>query len=68
VLLAAFDTRRPTKDVDLAGIKLVNSTETVLDLVQTVLRVPVAADDGIEFSRGCYVAKPEWAVESNNQR
>jgi hypothetical protein len=32
VLLAAFDTRR-TKDVDLAGIKLVNSTETVLDLV-----------------------------------
>lgn len=49
VLLAAFDTRRPTKDVDLAGIKVVNSTETVLDLVQTVLRVPVADDDdGIE--------------------
>ncbi|TCC36277.1 nucleotidyl transferase AbiEii/AbiGii toxin family protein [Kribbella speibonae] len=49
VLLAAFDTRRPTKDVDLAGIKLVNSTETVLDLVQTVLRVSVADDDGIVF-------------------
>ncbi|MET9318237.1 nucleotidyl transferase AbiEii/AbiGii toxin family protein [Kribbella sp. NPDC003505] len=49
VLLAAFDTRRPTKDVDLAGIKVVNSTEMVLDLVQTVLRVPVVDDDGIEF-------------------
>jgi hypothetical protein len=48
VLLAAFDTRRPTNDVDLAGVKVVNSTETVLGLVQTVLRVPVA-DDGIEF-------------------
>ena len=49
VLLAAFDTRRPTKDVDLAGIELINSTETILGLVRTVLRVPVADDDGIEF-------------------
>lgn len=48
VLLAAFGTRRATKDVDLAGRDLANSTQAVLELVQAVLGV-VHTDDGIEF-------------------
>lgn len=48
VLLAAFDTRRSTKDVDLAGRNLTNSTEAVLEVIQAVLDVP-HVDDGIEF-------------------
>jgi hypothetical protein len=39
----------PTKDVDLAGVNLANSTETVLALIQTALRTPLTEDDGIEF-------------------
>lgn len=34
VLLAAFDSRRPTKDVDLAGLDVANDPETVLGLVR----------------------------------
>lgn len=49
VLLAAFDSRRPTKDVDLAGLDVANDTETVLDLVRRVLVVDPPTDDGIEF-------------------
>lgn len=48
VLLAAFGTRRATKDVDLAGRDLANSTQAVLELIQAVLGV-VHTDDGIEF-------------------
>lgn len=49
VLLAAFDSRRPTKDVDLAALDIANDTATVLDLIRTVLAVTLPADDGIEF-------------------
>jgi Nucleotidyl transferase AbiEii toxin, Type IV TA system len=49
VLLAAFDTRRPTKDVDLAGLNLANDTNTVLEFVRTVLIVAPSQDDGVEF-------------------
>ncbi|WP_020392293.1 nucleotidyl transferase AbiEii/AbiGii toxin family protein [Kribbella catacumbae] len=49
VLLAAFETRRPTKDVDLAAVNLANSTEAVLAAIQTVLETRPAEDDGIEF-------------------
>jgi hypothetical protein len=49
VLLAAFETRRPTKDVDLAGLNLANSTGAVLSVIQTVLKTPPTKDDGIEF-------------------
>ncbi|MEV8377251.1 nucleotidyl transferase AbiEii/AbiGii toxin family protein [Kribbella sp. NPDC056861] len=55
VLLAAFDTRRATKDVDLAGRNLANSTEAVLELVQSVLTV-AHLDDGIEFFPGTATA------------
>jgi hypothetical protein len=50
VLLAAFDSRRPTKDVDLAGLNLANDTETVLELVRSVLAMEPPAEDGIEFA------------------
>jgi len=49
VLLAAFDSRRPTKDVDLAGIDLANDPEMVMELVRRVLAVQRPIDDGIQF-------------------
>lgn len=49
VLLAAFDTRRPTKDIDLAGLNLANDTNTVLDLVRAVLAVTLPEEDGIDY-------------------
>jgi hypothetical protein len=49
VLLAAFGSRRPTKDVDLAGLDVANDTATVLELVRHVVGVVPATDDGIEF-------------------
>lgn len=49
VLLAAFDSRRPTKDVDVAGLDVANDTEIVLDLVRDVLNVASPSNDGIEF-------------------
>lgn len=50
MLLAAFGSRRPTKDVDLAGRDLANDTTTVLELVRSVLTVAPPVKDGIEFS------------------
>lgn len=50
VLLAAFDQRRPTRDVDLAGVGLANDTETVLQTVLGVLAVAPAIEDGIELA------------------
>ena len=38
VLLAAFDERRPTRDVDLAGLQLDNAIETVTAVSYTHLR------------------------------
>jgi hypothetical protein len=50
VLLAAFGSRRPTKDVDLAGRDLADDTTTVLELVRSVLAVATPVKDGIDFS------------------
>lgn len=49
VLLAAFDSRRPTKDVDLAALDVANDSATVLELVRTVLVARPSVEDGIEF-------------------
>lgn len=49
VLLAAFGNRRPTRDVDLAGLDLGNDAQLVLELVRFVLAIPLPEDDGIEF-------------------
>ncbi len=57
VLLAAFDSRRPTKDVDLAGLNLANDTVTVLGLVRGVLAVEPPEEDGIVFAAGTATAE-----------
>lgn len=50
VLLAAFDSRRPTRDVDLAANSIANDTVTVLEMVRSVLAFEPSVDDGIEFT------------------
>jgi hypothetical protein len=47
VLLAAFDARRPTRDVDLAAVDLANDVDNIRALVNEILAV--ARDDGLEF-------------------
>ncbi|MCR9248759.1 MAG: nucleotidyl transferase AbiEii/AbiGii toxin family protein [bacterium] len=47
VLLAAFDTRRPTKDIDLAAAGLANDPETVRAAIVEVLEIEV--EDGLVF-------------------
>ena len=49
VLLAAFDSRRPTRDVDLAGLNLANDAATVLELVRSIVERSPALDDGVTF-------------------
>jgi hypothetical protein len=49
LLLAAFDGRRPTRDVDLEAAAIDNGTDTVLALVREVLATSLQADDGLEF-------------------
>jgi hypothetical protein len=41
VLLAAFGNRRPTRDVDLSAIDLKNDAATILNLVRSVLTIPL---------------------------
>ena len=46
-LLAAFDLRRPTRDIDLQAHDLANDAQTVLALVRSVATLP--GDDGLVF-------------------
>lgn len=45
VLLAAFDARRPTKDVDFLGLDLDNDAETVRERLEAIAALP--RDDGL---------------------
>jgi Nucleotidyl transferase AbiEii toxin, Type IV TA system len=47
VLLAAFGTRRPTRDVDFQATDLSNDADTVLTLVRDIAKVHL--EDGLEF-------------------
>lgn len=47
MLLAAFDQRRPTRDLDLHAEQLANDLGTIRDLIVDVARVPI--DDGLVF-------------------
>jgi len=51
VLLAAYDLRRPTADVDFAGIQISNEVEYVRRLVAVVAStaLPAGLDDGLIF-------------------
>jgi hypothetical protein len=47
MLLAAFDERRPTRDVDLLGLAITNDAESVTALVAEIAAIQV--DDGVTF-------------------
>ncbi|TDC21524.1 nucleotidyl transferase AbiEii/AbiGii toxin family protein [Kribbella albertanoniae] len=47
VLLAAFDLRRPTKDIDLQAIGLPNDVDLVLERVRSIALIDL--DDGLVF-------------------
>lgn len=47
VLLAAFGDRRPTRDVDLAGIDLDNDVEHVLGVIQAIASTAPPVADGL---------------------
>jgi hypothetical protein len=49
VLLAAFDVRRPTRDIDFAARQLSNDLDDVVVLVREVLELDL--DDGVTFER-----------------
>lgn len=49
VLLAALDARRPTRDVDLAGLEMSNDASSILHTVREIIAVAPSSDDGIEF-------------------
>lgn len=48
VLLAAFDERRPTRDVDLAGLQLDNAIETVTEAIVEIASIEI--DDGLAIA------------------
>lgn len=48
VLLAAFDERRPTRDVDLAGLQLDNAIETVSEAIVEIASIEI--DDGLAIA------------------
>lgn len=47
VLMAAYDARRPTRDVDLQAENVSNDRDYILDLVRTIAMI--GADDGLAF-------------------
>jgi hypothetical protein len=47
MLLAAFDERRPTGDVDLLARSIANDVDSISDIVRQILAVP--AEDGVAF-------------------
>lgn len=49
VLLAALDSRRPTRDVDLAGLEMSNDASSILHTVREIIAVAPSFDDAIEF-------------------
>ena len=52
VLLAAYELRRPTADVDFAGVQLSNEVESVRQLVAEIAStvLPAELDDGLTFN------------------
>jgi hypothetical protein len=61
VLLAAYELRRPTRDVDLQARSVANDAESILAMVREV--VAVERDDGLVFSPGTAAAEVIRDVE-----
>jgi hypothetical protein len=57
LLLATFDARRPTRDVDLEALATDNDTSAVLALVADILAAEPPSDDGLEFDLGSLSAE-----------
>ncbi len=59
VLLAAYQLRRPTTDVDFAGVQISNEVESVRQLVAEVAStvLPNQLDDGLTFDLGDVTAE-----------
>lgn len=57
VLLAAFGDRRPTRDVDLAGIELDNDAAHVLEVVKAIASTTPAVPDGLVFDAAAGTAE-----------
>ncbi len=55
VLLAAYDSRRATRDIDFVARAIQNDAEEVMSLVEEIMRQPV--DDGITFNAGTLSAQ-----------
>jgi hypothetical protein len=55
VLLAAYDARRPTRDIDLSGRAIANETRAIREVVAEVLAAEV--DDGLAFDRRAVAAE-----------
>lgn len=51
VLLAAYDLRRPTTDIDIAALHLPNNVDTIRDLIADIAAttLPADLDDGLAF-------------------
>ncbi|MEP7017389.1 MAG: hypothetical protein ABI899_05140 [Actinomycetota bacterium] len=47
MLLAAYDTRRPTRDIDLQATNLAGDADTVLGLVLDIAAVPQGRRSGL---------------------
>lgn len=56
MLLAAFQERRPTRDVDLLGLSITNDVESVAALVAGIAKI--AVDDGVTFRTDEATAQP----------
>ncbi|MCM2258766.1 MAG: nucleotidyl transferase AbiEii/AbiGii toxin family protein [Vicinamibacteria bacterium] len=56
VLLAAFDVRRPTRDVDLAARQIDGDVEGALAVIREIATLPV--DDGVVFDAARATAEP----------
>jgi hypothetical protein len=56
VLLAAFDERRPTRDIDLQAQALENDTETILAATRKIAAITL--NDGVAFDVETATAEP----------
>ncbi|MBK6870747.1 MAG: nucleotidyl transferase AbiEii/AbiGii toxin family protein [Kineosporiaceae bacterium] len=57
MLLTAFDTRRPARDIDFAARDLANDIECILDVARAILAVTQKDDDGLVFDPRSAVAE-----------
>lgn len=56
VLMAAYASRRPTRDIDLAAVPAVADTDELVSRIRTILTLP--ADDGLVFDPAGLSARP----------